>query len=715
MAEENPFARLFRKPSVTAQLAILEAGEQHAPVQLRLINADLDDTAYQCISYDRSRDGPTVDVSVDGQPLSVPQPLAEALRALRMQERPRTVWADLLVGDSAEQRSRQASTMKSVVENSDSVIVWLGPGDAHTPGAFEVLQELGNRYQQACLHSGFPTSSRATQQQTTDLYRHLASKPLDALQPSNKALWNAVTAYLSSSYFSSAHSIPEIVLAKNVIVTSGDSSLPWLAFMSASWSAPFYMAQQLDMAVPQAQQTVFVQIQALNIADRRRRNGESLELLPMIGQARDCSTTDLREIVFSVLPIISPSQRALPGKKEPPPVADYSKNVHEVFTDAARYIVHERQDLMLWWAEVSPRRRRVLGLPSWVPDWSTGLSKTIAKVMPTEKNGMRAWWDHIRPTAERITVDKDNTLHVQAHALDKVVSVSPILTPSNCRRLCLTEWQALPDRPGETPKAKLEKFWRSLIYNQAGMGETLRDSAIPPEEMWQSFYSIIAEERILEWLGCTPEQLMTQPELIARAKADPEMSQLGPYTGRSPPFEELLHANGLGRRIFQTESGRVGVTAVEELIEDPESQPSNGQPSRPPAPDFDHIMHDPMARSMIEHFQRHLQQQNPEGAAILQQSLSGGLKGQRPPGVRVGDIVVALVGGFQPYVLRPVRDAEPGAGESSQTTLESVSKYTFVGDCYMHGVMDGEPFKVSSAGARQQWKTDVKLVDISIV
>lgn len=44
------------------------------------------------------------------------------------------------------------------------------------------------------------------------------------------------------------------------------------------------------------------------------------------------------------------------------------------------------------------------------------------------------------------------------------------------------------------------------------------------------------------------------------------------------------------------------------------------------------------------------------------------------PGIRVGDVVVILYGCTVPYVMRPRRDG----------TME------FVGDCYVHGLMNGE-------------------------
>jgi hypothetical protein len=65
---------------------------------------------------------------------------------------------------------------------------------------------------------------------------------------------------------------------------------------------------------------------------------------------------------------------------------------------------------------------------------------------------------------------------------------------------------------------------------------------------------------------------------------------------------------------------------------------------------------------------------------------------------------VALVGGFQPYVLRP--EAEAG-------DLQADAKYAFVGECHLQGAMEGECL-VDPVDLYGGWKR-VPLVDVLIV
>lgn len=103
----------------------------------------------------------------------------------------------------------------------------------------------------------------------------------------------------------------------------------------------------------------------------------------MITSARDMgSSSDPREFVFAMLPIATPSERIkIAGcRKEVLPVADYGKSTEQVFREAARYVIHELQDVLPWWDECPPCARPLQGLPSWVPDFSSRNEKNNVKI-----------------------------------------------------------------------------------------------------------------------------------------------------------------------------------------------------------------------------------------------------------------------------------------------------------------------------------------------
>lgn len=280
----------------------------------------------------------------------------------------------------------------------------------------------------------------------------------------------------------------------------------------------------------------------------------------------------------------------------------------------------------------------------------------------------------------------------------------------------------------------MERLARTLVLNIAGTGETFRTNAAPSAEIVHSFTSLIAEERILQVLGCSMDELATKPpDFIAQAQAKPEIQALAGLPGHSQAFEQVCRTNTFGRRLFRCKSGRIGMTAVE--------TPPPEEDGAAPVPNFDEVMGDPLAEVMMSSFRSFLAQRDPNAANAIAQGLNGTLPGQRLPGVRSGDLVVAIVGGYQPYVLRPALQqpvyqgpsAAPDAPSGSQdfirhgnlnavreeeaALLTDSTKYSFVGDCYLHGEMDGEYFKQKGwfGRLRGAFRQDIEMVDITIV
>ena len=707
MAEENPFARLFNaKPGgTTTTLAQLTPGTSTDEIEIKLVASNPKTASYYCISYDRSHEWEKKDVTVDGQPMPIPIPLEQALRCLRHATEPVLLWADLLTGDSPQERSKQALAMKEVVQNALAVTCFLSGGNELSTKAYAVLQTLANWWTQAALTAKFPSKlTMATHRNMDDMRTSLCSRNMADIQISDQRLWREIENILSSPYFKYTGAQTDIVLGKQVLFRSGAATISW-DDLNKALRALLFVLPVTGKEVPESVQDSFKLLSSIDVSVQRRKKGESLELLPMIQSAcQGTVTADPREFVFAILPVVTPSERTkiLGRKPEPLFTADYTKTVDQVFTEAAKYIIGERQDLFLWWGEKPPCRKTIRSLPSWAPDWSA--SNPRPAVTPRPENGLRKWWDSIS-SPKRMFVDSDNGLHVQAHALDQIEYVSPVFTEENFRRLCLDSWKSAALTPGETRTQTMEKFWRAIVLDtDQDFGERIRDNVKPSSDLWVSWQSLICEEMILETLGCTMEELSTNPSLQARARADEACADLGAATGQSAPIENLIIHNSLGRRLFQCRSGKMGMTAIEGAASQSETPEDAAGPR---VPNFDNALSSTMGRSMLDAFQSYLAERDPNAARITAEAIQGQFPGQAAPGVRSGDIVVALVGGFQPYILRPVQ-SEVGASK-----LRANSKYTFVGDCHLQGAMDGESLKDPN-DLYGGWKR-VPLVDISIV
>ncbi|KAL7619768.1 hypothetical protein AAE478_010310 [Parahypoxylon ruwenzoriense] len=817
MSVANPFSTLLNPQHVTARLAVLQpAATLDAPIELNLTEAVLGETSYECISYDRSIPATTtspsspsspaapksVSVSVDGHPMSIPAALESALRTFRRKERPRTIWAGLLVGRTAEERSAQAGAMRLLLSNAERTLCWLGPdtADGETARAFETITEMARRFTAACTQIGIADDkglSHTTVQHMVRVRELLHACPYDDLNSFDFKHWRRVYDVFAAGYWSCVHPIAEIVLARAPVVAQGRSSIRWHDFVAATRALPFYQAKFFGAPILPNVQRGIETANAIEIAERRRRLGESVELLPMIGTARGCSRTtkgaDPRENVFAVVHIATPSGRTRfhAGVPLPLPSVDYSKSVEQVFADAARYSVLERQDLMLWSGERPPVAKRLKRLPSWVPDFSAVPPRN--GVVANPNTGMRGWWEAIEPASARklIRIEEEEeggryVMHLQARPLDRITYVSPVFHAGNCRRLLLSELNSLPSLSlpatspyaSESPAQRTERFWRTLILN-VGSGEgadsaplrsgaPMRDlaSARAAASLGGSFDSVLAEESLLAALDCPTLAQLRTPENAERIRASPELGALVRRCGNGAAYEALLAKNAAGRRFFRTRDGRFGMSAVEDvacadssLYEKEEdkaaaggaatSRNSNSSSSGstnannvPPRPDFGHLMSDPMARAMLESFQQYLQQRDPTAARVTAQAIRGefpSLPGEQTlarndAGIREGDLVVACVGGFFPYVLRPYGSAPSPATPAAEAAVASTpqlannevdnggnggeedsSTYEFVGDCYLHGAMDGEDFQRGFFGRRFFSVDTSKLADITIV
>ncbi|KAI1654467.1 hypothetical protein F4813DRAFT_209705 [Daldinia decipiens] len=755
MATNNPFAALLDPRDITTKLAIIQpAVDWDAPIKLTLTEAALKDTSYECISYDRSGvtavptrscapppppADKTMTISIDGQDRDIPHHLESALRMFRRKDRQRTIWADVLVSRTVEERSAQTEVQRFVLGNAERTLCWLGPDNGEsTTKAFETIHEMARRYSEACRQVGIGPDmrlSQATPQQMTGIKNRLFSCPYNDLDSFNFRHWDNIYDILGSKYWCSVQSIADIVLAKAPIIVCGRSNIPWDAYIAATRAMPYFQLRFFQVPLlPHVFKGYQISTE-IEVAARKKRLGEAIELLPMIQTARGCDFKDPRENVFSILHIAMPSRRTRyhGAGVQPLPKIDHSKTAQQVFTEVARYSILERQDFILWDNERPPCTKRLKGLPSWVPDYSAPPPQCRSNYFFNPNLGMRVWWEGVpRRFRKPITVSaEDDAVHLQVRPLDRIVHVSPVVfNGGNFRRLCFTEFKNLPPQTShnETLAQRTERFWRAILLNASDRtGATVRDRLPPPSSLGVHFDSLIAEESMLEALDCTMVDLQTSENAV-RIQSSPELTALVPRCGNAKPFEDLLLSNSCGRRFFRTAAGRFGMTAIEDVV----AADNNLVGKEPKDAEGDvrvnlgQLMSNPLQNLFMQGFQQYVNQRSPETAPILARAIRGDMPGQNPDqrtdsGTREGDIIVAAIGGFFPYVLRPKSRQSEEAGEESSSGSaaqadEEPSTYEFVGECYFHGAMDGEDFTAAGNFGTRRVDIDLsKIVNITIV
>ncbi|KAL8756445.1 MAG: hypothetical protein Q9199_002927 [Rusavskia elegans] len=85
--------------------------------------------------------------SIEWRTLRITKNLFEALKHLRLEDRPRVLWIDAICVDqqNLEERGHQVLRMPNIYTSAKGVIVWLGPESDDTAIAMNAIQDLGSR------------------------------------------------------------------------------------------------------------------------------------------------------------------------------------------------------------------------------------------------------------------------------------------------------------------------------------------------------------------------------------------------------------------------------------------------------------------------------------------------------------------------------------------------------------------------------------------
>jgi hypothetical protein len=354
-----------------------------------------------------------------------------------------------------------------------------------------------------------------------------------------------------------------------------------------------------------------------------------IDLIELLAMARSFQFDHPRELIRAMAPLSLPLTPRVPRL-----YLDDTMSAQQMFIRAARHIVIDHQDLSIWRGERPPCTKLVPDLPSWVPDFSASATSSI---LPTH-TGLLSWSLAMQQWKD-IQVSDENYLIVQAGYLDQIKYISPIFCSRNAANLCVELRDDLHRfvAPSLIPMI-MEHFWRTLVSNHQTLGTFEAIQTQPSPGMSASFYHFISEMRELL------RARIHAPGMLERERQDADPQSVPDTIMRVHEFSALLRTNAFGRRFFVTESGRFGMTTIED--------PSCVDGAREAQP--------------------------PDLMNLLRR------------GAVVGDIIVACLGSATPCILRRKNKTY----HVSKLGLEqSFDMFELIGECYLHGAMDGEDFK----------------------
>lgn len=173
---------------------------------------------YYALSYTWGSEDSPVMISLNGTPHWIQTNLHSFLLQLRLRKGRRTLWVDSICINQQDNTDKSWSIplMKDIYASAQSVLVWLGP---HLDGSAKLFDYI------------YLQLSGGVSRQAEDVRASMPDDSTGPLDPtSNTDLLQPLTRLIHRPYWTRTWIIQEIVLAKNIRVFCGNSSVPWADF-----------------------------------------------------------------------------------------------------------------------------------------------------------------------------------------------------------------------------------------------------------------------------------------------------------------------------------------------------------------------------------------------------------------------------------------------------------------------------------------------------
>ncbi|KAM7190131.1 Heterokaryon incompatibility protein (HET) domain containing protein [Naviculisporaceae sp. PSN 640] len=339
---------------------------------MQVVNLD-HDPLYDCLSYcwsgPRNQDtgeewtNTTNTITIDDTEVSVWKNLFNALKSFRDLGLISPLWVDAVCinQDDLAERMSQVALMANIYGGAREVLVWLGHEDQNTEIAVNSMSQLTFTWEQFIPGLDKDPDISGIQQ---DFVR---CKFTDA------QLSAMILFFVDNVWFSRVWTLQEMLLARSLRFVCGHVMVSleavWRASaivtMHSAASSIWHQVHQLPEFA--RARTFFDDVNDARIRVMGRDGPSSIGILAH--KHRERNATDPRDKVYGLLALSRTSTKT----HIKPIVADYSLDVHTVFTKAAVF------GLLAWegWETLGfvgdRNENKIPNLPSWVPDYTQGM------------------------------------------------------------------------------------------------------------------------------------------------------------------------------------------------------------------------------------------------------------------------------------------------------------------------------------------------------
>jgi hypothetical protein len=355
---------------------------------------------YYALSYCWGTTEPSRTLLIGSETFLIRENLHGALRHLRRSDKSCKVWADAVCINQADtdEKNVQVQLMARIYANAEKVKIWLGemPNPVDDWNSYSILRELSKIGY--ALIDAFGGDSSLTYSQRLRSIQALRKR----LPPFSDPRWKSLQQMFRAPWFSRVWVLQEVCLAKRLSVelVIGTLELNWVHFTAAMYSIEHVWL------LPRTSSSRMMSI-------RQWRDSTEFKLslhFPARFAATSLKDQDDRSL-YDLLKIHCTSRATDPrdkiyalinlandrSEKYPDLVQDYSLDTSQVYMQAATSILVGSQTLdILSLWQVDYRANDVETLPSWVPDW---------RACERGGEGADSWvmkLDGFNPSSERI-------------------------------------------------------------------------------------------------------------------------------------------------------------------------------------------------------------------------------------------------------------------------------------------------------------------------
>ncbi|KAK4140466.1 heterokaryon incompatibility protein-domain-containing protein [Dichotomopilus funicola] len=641
------------------RLLELLPGSRQDDIACTLTEHCLDDChgKYDALSYVWGDASVTTPIQVNGDTLMVTTNLRAALLNLRKIDQPYTLWVDAVCIDQGKvsagktsERNHQVSIMGDIYRNAARTVVWFGNArHPFTEQAYSMMEVLATEAESreqgnAANGSNYSLPSLLSAER-------IESPNFDRFKDDVSILHLA-----SADWWHRTWTVQEVLLASEVVVVTGTFSMNWERFCAAIdhglavgiWN-PTLVGIILDpIVVP------YLSMRALrkrilspleSPADPQPTAALVSRLFELLVRCRFRLASDSRDKVYALLGMIkNEGQADNPLGIE----GDYRLSETEVYRHTARQLLLQSSSLDLLGASTpTPTQSH----PSWVPDWSnTGNGPFLlmydARGVIRETHASRH-----TPSVPRFL---DHALLLAGHEHTPVLRLAPVL-----HRLQRHSEDNPIIKRGDTIAERLSALGQVFSYFSHVYWEL---SAVIPH---------LGTFRDWEELAKEGRKSRVRAGGVAVRERDGEDEQ-GGYDPLAIYWQTLCTgtmAAGGGK----TETARLFYAWRASLKSIFRLRKWHADSLLRPLAFVGYLMKTwgeySAFAGLLEHVYERRLGRGADGSLML-----------LPERTEVGDVLVLVKGGRQPLVLRQ----DPNGGQGN---------YTFVGEAFVYGCMDGEKFE----------------------